>query len=121
MIHLVEQLELDLARAEGHAAAERAANAAPPGWARAAAVSLWAAARLLRENGRDRFTIEELRSMMAWTVPRPPDLRAWGHATRIAVASDWLRQIHRDHGSAVSSNGSLKPVYSIGPKIPLDD
>lgn len=107
-------LNFDAARTRGDLGAERAANKAErsaPGWIDRAAESVRAFAR---EQGVLSFTIEEARVEFAAMIPAPPDLRAWGHVTRRAVALGYIAPTG-GYAPAASSNGSPKRLYSKGP------
>lgn len=89
-------------RAAAHA--ERTA----PGWIEQALIKLAAYARAA--NGP--FTIEQARASIACSLAAPPELRAWGQVTKLALK----RHIIEPAGilRAASSNGSFKPAYKAG-------
>lgn len=116
----MEQLSLELAHRRADTGIERAADRAErasPGWIDQAAEKL-RDAMLLLHNTRlaEQATIETLRT---WAVmgglQAPPDARAWGHVTRLAVRLGYLERIPGAYAPAASSNGSPKPLYRKGP------
>lgn len=96
--------ELGIARAREHAERESA------GWTERSAEALrWFALKV------PDFTIDEARPFMAIHVDEPPDARAWGAATQMAVRRGWICRTGAYRRSE-SSNGSPKPVYQRGAK-----
>jgi len=61
----------------------------------------------MQESGSP-FTVEVVRTqgMIEW----PPDDRAWGHATRLAVKRGWIKKV--GYAPAASSNGSPKCLWA---------
>lgn len=94
--------ELGIARAREHAERVHA------GWTSEAAQGLREYALRFAD-----FTIDEARAYIA--VEEPPELRAWGAATQMAVRRKWIERTGA-YRSAGSSNGSPKPVYTRGAK-----
>lgn len=116
---LQSQLPLDLeaARTRGDLGVERAARRAEkltPGWVERAADLIKTGACILAARQTD-FTIEEVRALVDAALPKPPDLRAWGAATRRAVTLGYIARVPGTYRPAASSNGSPKPVYRKGP------
>ena len=79
-----------------------------PGWTEMAASAL-------RDFALDceTFTIEEARASVTARVGEPEELRAWGAVTLYAQRRKWIEKTGA-YRSAVSSNGSPKPVYRAG-------
>jgi len=96
--------ELGIERAGEHA--DRCSS----DWVEEAAEALgWAATQ---HRGGAGFTIEQLRQLCS-ALPEPPDLRAWGAATRRATRLGYV--IKTDgFALAASSNNSPKPLYTQG-------
>ena len=102
----MQQPDLFAARERGKTGSRRAserADRASEGWTEKAAACLhrWAA-------DNERFLIEDVsRSGM---TSSPPDPRAWGHATRLAVKRGWIKKV--GYAPAESSNGSPKCLWA---------
>lgn len=112
---------MTVARARGDVGVERAATSAErlaPGWVDRAADVLRIGACMLDAQGTlfAEFTVERIRSMTGNAVPKPPDERAWGAATRVATSRGYIERIPGRFSAAASSNGSPKPMYRKGPK-----
>lgn len=85
------------------------AQRAHDGWVEEAAEALgWAASACASAQ----FTIEALRAM-CWQLSSPPDLRAWGAATKRAIKLGYVVKTNMV-AVASSSNNSPKPVYVKG-------
>jgi|GEM_PF-3514595 len=85
------------------------ANQEAEGWVEEAAEALgWAAT----QHPGSEFTIEQLRQLTAG-LTEPPDLRAWGAATRRATRQGFLVKTS-GFALAASSNNSFKPLYIKG-------
>jgi hypothetical protein len=96
---------------------ERAARAAErrvTEWVSKAAQALKTGAAILHLKGTEEFTIERLRDLVQGSVPKPPDGRAWGSATRYAATCGYIERIPGHFAPAASSNGSPKPLYRKG-------
>lgn len=109
-------LNMDVAHARGDVGIERSARRAEklsPGWIDKAAEMLRVGACILGAQQAD-FTVEELRTLVDKALPEPPDGRAWGHVTRLAVAKGYIERVPGKYRPAASSNGSPKPVYRKG-------
>lgn len=108
-----------LARARGHAAAQRAADrterVVDPEWCAKACDALrkFAAA----QGDGVLFTLELARGVIELqrSVPEPVDRRAWGQATLMAVRREYIERTKTYH-PAVSSNGTAKVCYRAGAK-----
>lgn len=104
---------LEAARARGEAgaaaAARRAEEATGTAWTQTAAALI---AEYARRNA-GVFLIESARFWAASRVPAPPDQRAWGSATKVAVRRGWI--IPAGFAPARSSNGSPRPAYRAAP------
>jgi hypothetical protein len=97
-----------IAADQGISNAADSANRASPGWIGEAAEALgWAATQLPGE-----FTVEQMRAICE-ALPDPPDLRAWGAATRMATRKGYIVKTER-FATAASSNNSPKPLYRQG-------
>ena len=101
------QADLFAARERGKTGSRRAserADRASEGWTERAA-------QRIRQHAScvdvDRFLIEEVAYGYPWA---PPDPRAWGHATRLAVRRGWIKQV--GYAPAASSNGSPKCLWA---------
>lgn len=95
---------IGMERAVEHAERER------PGWSECALAALSRFARIQD----DEFTIEKAREAVRAVVPDPPDGRAWGAVTQLAIRRGFI--VKTGHfASAVSSNGSPKRTYRKGP------
>jgi hypothetical protein len=79
-------------------------------WAQDAAAALGQAASSF--GAGELFTIEQLRALCT-DLPAPPDLRAWGGVTRIAMRLGYIERTH-SFALATSSNNSPKPLYAKG-------
>lgn len=108
---------VSIARARGHAAAQRAADKAErvvvPDWTACAVEAI----RVFARNQPALFTLEIARGVieLQGAVPKPCDLRAWGVAAQVAARRGFIERTSTYH-PAVSSNGSPKPCYRRGPK-----
>lgn len=105
------------ARARADAGVERVADKAErerPGWCEDAAQAL----RKFASAQGGVFTIEHARValLMAEAIDKPHDGRAWGKATRMAMAAGYIERVKGQFFPAASSNGSPKPVYRRGAK-----
>ena len=102
------QPDLFAARERGKTGSRRAserADRASEGWTERAAVKI----REYAEFIDDSFPIELVR--LTWASPGPPpDERAWGHATRLAVKRGWIKKV--GYAPAASSNGSPKCLWA---------
>lgn len=109
------QMTLDLRAAEQRAqrgmalAADKACRKVDPLWVDTAVLFL---AAFAREQGGREFTIEQARAAVASRLLAPPDLRAWGHVTRIALQKKVIEPAGM--ARAASSNNSLKTAYRAG-------
>lgn len=107
-------LAIDQAITAGQIGMERAAdhaNRVEPGWTEVALEALKGYAG--RQAANDEFTIEEARAEIAPTLPAPPDLRAFGAVTQMALR----RGVIKPTGGfkrAASSHASPKPLYRRG-------
>lgn len=120
------QAALDFTRPDMTAANARAdvgvqratlrAEKATPEWSHKAADLLRVGACILHAKGVQKFTIEQLRTLVDGALPKPPDGRAWGGATRGATARGFIVRLKGEYAPAESSNGSPKPMYSKGPQ-----
>jgi hypothetical protein len=102
----MQQPDLFAARERGKTGSRRAgerADRASEGWTEEAAYCLW---RWACDN--ERFLVEDV-SQTAMIRP-PPDPRAWGHATRLAVKLGWIKKV--GYAPAASSNGSPKCLWA---------
>lgn len=114
----MKQQDLALGIARGAAGIEQAAEHAERvevGWVEHAASMLAQYGR--RASAAGGFLIEEARDWIAFVgwpqmpeLPEPPDLRAWGAATQMAVRRGWITATGAFRRAA-SSNGSPKAVY----------
>jgi hypothetical protein len=115
---LTQQLTMEFAAARADVGVQRSAQSAErltPGWIDKAAEMLRVGACILAHSNAE-FTIEDLRALIDKALPQPPDLRAWGAATRQAVAKGFIERIPGRYAPAASSNRAPKPVYRKGPK-----
>lgn len=112
-------MNLDLfteARARADIGIERAAQAterAVPGWCEMAVEALRQFAR--RQRG-ENFIIEEARRAIERGLPEPKGLRAWGSVPRVAARRGYIVRDDGKYRAAISSNGSEKPCWLVGPK-----
>lgn len=85
-----------------------------PGWCEDAAEAL----RSFAKAQGGVFTIEHARLAIvsARLIDKPHDGRAWGKATRMAMAAGYVERVKGQFFPAASSNGSPKPVYRRGAK-----
>ena len=100
------QPDLFAARERGKTGSRRAserADRASEGWTEQAALAIRGYANWIHEP----FLIETVGKML-WTPP--PDPRAWGHATRLAVRRGWIKKV--GYAPAASSNGSPKCLWA---------
>jgi hypothetical protein len=102
------QPDLFAARERGKVGSRRAgerADRASDGWTEKAAnwIRVYADYSIHGES----FLIEEASSHFG--TP-PPDPRAWGHATRLAVKRGWIKKV--GYAPAASSNGSPKCLWA---------
>jgi hypothetical protein len=106
---------MDHARARADYGIERATTSAEnanDGWCERACEEL---RKYARQHGA-MFTVELARMAFESKLPVPPDLRAWGQVTRMAVTRGFIARCEGLFYPAASSNGSPKPVYHAGPK-----
>ena len=100
------QADLFAARERGKTGSRRAserADRAVEGWTERAAYAIGEYARF-----GGPFLIEDVsKTEMIWA---PPDPRAWGHATRLAVKRGWIKKV--GYAPAASSNGSPKCLWA---------
>jgi hypothetical protein len=107
-----------LARARGHAAAQRAADkterVVDPQWTEKAVEAVRQFAR--HQDGL--FIMEMARGVIELQkdLPEPPDKRAWGTVTVLARDRGFIERVKGAYFPAVSSNSSEKPCYRRGPK-----
>lgn len=109
------------ARARATVGIDRAASRAERAtseWVTRAADVLRIGACMLHAQGPlwAEFTVEKIREMTGNAVPKPPDERSWGAATRVAKNRGYIEPIKGRFEAAASSNGSPKQVYRKGPK-----
>lgn len=90
------------------------ANAERSGWCEDAAEAL----RKFAVAQGGVFTVEmaRLAIVQGGMLDKPHDGRAWGKATRMAVAAGYIERVKGQFFPAASSNGSPKPVYRRGAK-----
>lgn len=115
---LSPQLSLEFAAVRADLGVERSGAAAErlaPGWIGQAAEVMRVGACILAHRHAE-FTVEDLRALVDKAVAQPPDLRAWGAATRAAVAKGFIERIPGRYAPAASSNRAPKPLYRKGPK-----
>lgn len=86
------------------------ADAAVPEWCNQAAEAL----RKFAKAQAGVFTIEIARAGIGDSLPPPPDLRAWGKATVIAISAGYIQRVPRVFIPAASSNGCAKPAWRSG-------
>lgn len=98
-------------RDAGMASAAAHAERETSGWVELAAEAIRRHAMRIFPLG---FTTEEARFAIESTIPRPPELRAWGAVTRICKARKYIEPIPWETRAACSSNGSPKQVYRLG-------
>jgi hypothetical protein len=104
------ELSRAMARAEcGMNSARTHAERDTTGWTHKALEAL----RGYAQGASAPFTIERARMAIAAQVPTPPEKRAWGSITRMAIALDII-QFAGTATRAVSSNGAFKPEYVAG-------
>lgn len=115
-------MNLQEARARGLAGAEQAANNCGPEWIESALISVrWFAKVKYRQwlpgviekwdKAEPGWTMEECRLWAtAHDLPEAKSLRAWGQVTRMALAQGVITATG-GYRSAISSNGSKKPLY----------
>jgi hypothetical protein len=109
--------DIAAAQARADVGIERAAvraDKASPDWTIKAADMLRVAACILHSKGIQTFTVEQLRELVSDALPPPPDLRAWGGATRRATGMGFIKRIPGMFAAATSSNMAPKPVYAKG-------
>lgn len=94
--------EVGIDRSAGHADRVHA------GWVKEAAEALRVASAVQPQP----FTVEQLRAVCGF-LPEPPDLRAWGAATRKATRLGYIVRTSQ-FAPAASSNNSPKPLYVRG-------
>jgi len=100
-------------RAErGMAQSESSAEWSNPGWIALALEKL----RMFARAQGGVWSIEMAREALAEEVPTPPDLRAWGRVTQLAVRAGYIEQVPRIFMTAASSNSTLKPAWRRGKK-----
>lgn len=109
------QRALDFASAERRAehgirrSADRACRIIDSLWVETALTFL---ASFARDQAGHTFTIEQARAVIASKVVAPPDLRAWGAVTRLALKRHVLEPV--GIARAASSNNSFKTTYRAG-------
>lgn len=109
------QMAIDFTAAERRAetgvrrSADRACRAIDSLWMETALTFL---ASFAREQGGHTFTVEQARASIASKVAAPPDLRAWGAVTRLALKRHVLVPV--GIARAASSNNSFKTTYRAG-------
>ena len=107
------RLAIEAAHARAELGADRAgarADSAVADWCLLAADKL----RVFARAQGGVFTIEMARAGLGDELPAPPDLRAWGKATVMAVAAGYVEKVPRVFMPAASSNGSPKATYRKG-------
>ncbi len=107
------KLAMEAAHARAALAADAAgarADAAHPDWCELAAEKL----RMFARAQGGVFTIELARAGLAGELPSPPDLRAWGKATVMAIKAGYVEKVPRVFMPAASSNGAPKAAYRRG-------
>lgn len=112
----MQQAAFDFQRATrrrdaGMARAAQHAEKDAPGWVQVAAEAIHQHAIAVFPAG---FTTEEARAAIENTIPRPPELRAWGAVTRICKKRRYIEPVPGETRAAASSNGSPKQVYRLG-------
>lgn len=111
----MQQAEIDFTAAERRAdrgmrlAADKACRKVDPLWVDTALGFL---ASFAREQGGAPFTIEQARIALADRVVAPPDGRAWGQVTRLALRRRLIVPVGM--ARAASSNCSFKTTYAAG-------
>jgi len=106
---------MDAAHARAELGADRAgakADAVHADWCLLAADKL----RVFARAQGGVFTIEMAHAGMGAELPAPPDLRAWGKATVMAISAGYIEKMPRVFMPAASSNGSPKATYRKGVK-----
>lgn len=119
MLTAPQQLSMEFAATRADLGVERSAARAErvaPGWIDKAADMLRIAACILGSRHKAEFTVEDLRELVHDALQQPPDLRAWGAATRAAVAKGFIERIPGRYAPTASSNRAPKPLYRKGPK-----
>lgn len=109
------RVAMEAAHARAELGAERAGNRADlwnADWCERAAEKL----RMFARAQGGVFTIEMARAGLGAELPAPPDLRAWGKATVMAISAGFIEKMPRVFMPAASSNGSPKAAYRKGPK-----
>ena len=109
--------DMTVAHARADVGIERAvvrAEKVSPDWTQKAADMLRIGACVLSGKGVQKFTIEQLRTLVDGALPKPPDGRAWGGATRRATSLGFIVRLKGEYAPAESSNGSPKPMYAKG-------
>lgn len=100
-------------RAEvGMAQSESSADWALPGWCAKATEKL----RMFARAQGGVFTIELARDALRDELSMPPDLRAFGKVTVMALKAGYIERVPRAFMPAASSNSAPKAVYRKGPK-----
>lgn len=115
---LTQQAVMEFAAVRADLGVERSAAKAErlvPGWIDKAAEVMRVGACILAHT-KAEFTVEDLRNLVDKAVAEPPDLRAWGAATRAAVTKGFIERIPGRYAPAASSNRAPKPLYRKGPK-----
>jgi len=103
----MQQPDLFAARERGKTGSRRAgerADRAVEEWTLHAALALRTFALW---NEPRSFLVEEVSRPCPYP---PPDPRAWGHATRLAVKRGWIKKV--GYAPAESSNGSPKCLWA---------
>lgn len=90
-------------------AAEKTQRKIDPEWVEKAIAAM---VGFLKNYPAEAFTVEQVRAAVAAKVQRPTDLRAWGVATRTALARGSIERV--GSAPAASSNNSPKSTYRAG-------
>lgn len=80
-----------------------------PGWLEMALERV----RVFARNQAGLFTVETMRWVIQGRLPVPPDLRAWGSVTRVAIARGYIERTNRS-APTHSSHGADRPLYRKG-------
>ena len=107
------KLAMDAARARAEVGADRAgakADTVHADWCLLAAEKL----RVFARAQGGVFNIEMARAGLGDELPAPPDLRAWGKATVMAIKAGYVEKVPRVFMPAASSNGAPKAAYRRG-------
>jgi hypothetical protein len=85
------------------------ADTTVPGWTERAVERV----RVFARAQAGFFTIEQCRWVLEQEMEQPPELRAWGSVTRMALGRGFIEKTS-SRAPAYSSNGSEKPMYRRG-------